>query len=207
MRLRCILLLCFSMPGISWQVLDAQQTPVLSSELGSLEGTDPDDHVVYTRIFLAGTLVPPAQTADRGTLPPTLTAQCTKHPDGKLGFELFANFGGVEDHGYHRPWMPKDGGFFPPPPGKAIVTMEFLGYTRVKPVKRQWDLVEHPAGEMRYSSPAMGSANMEDVSFYLQYLKALPTLRLTYGGRAAQFVTTPLLERLHGEPLCRASRL
>ena len=31
----------------------------------------------------------------------------------------------------------------------------------------------------RYSPPAMGSRNLEDITYYLQFLRALPTLRLT----------------------------
>ncbi len=103
--------------------------------------------------------------------------------------------------------MPKDGGTFAPAAGKAMVTMEFLGYTRVKPVKRQWDRLDRPAGELRYSSPSMGSANMEDIGHYMRYLRALPTLRLTYDGSTAQFLTTPLIKRLDLEPLCHAGSL
>ena len=48
---------------------------------------------------------------------------------------------------------------------------------------------------------------MEEVTFYLQYLKALPTLRLTTGTYAAQFETTPWVKAVHDEPLCAASGL
>ena len=46
---------------------------------------------------------------------------------------------------------------------------------------------------------------MEDIPFYLQYLKSLPTLRLTSENRSAEFLTTSLLAQLHAEPLCHAS--
>ena len=50
---------------------------------------------------------------------------------------------------------------------------------KVKPVKRQWDL---PAGAARGDAVCHAGAslgNMEEVAFYMQYLKALPTLKLT----------------------------
>ncbi len=59
------------------------------------------------------------------------------------------------------------------------LTMDFLGYTHVTPVKRQWETLRQSFGELRYTTPGLGSANMEPIAFYLQYLKALPTLRIT----------------------------
>jgi hypothetical protein len=179
------------------------QPTVIATGLSRIEGVDPDNQVAYVRLFLTGALVPPAETDP----PPTLTAQCTRQPSGKLGFELFANFGGVDDLAYHRPWMPKDGGIFPPPTQKIPVTMEFLGYTRVKPVKRQWERVAVPSGQLRYNTPSVSSSNMEDITFYMQYLKALPTLRLTYSGKTVEFLVTPLFDQIRKEPVCRASRL
>jgi hypothetical protein len=187
------------------RALPAQAPTEISPGLSRLEGSDSENHVAYVRIFLTGTLVPPQSPVPAP--PPTLTAQCTRQPSGKLVFELFANFGGIDDFAYHRPWLPSDGGLFPPTTQKATLTMEFLGYTRVKPVKRQWELVDRPHGQLRYNTPGLGSANMEEIAYYFQYLKALPTLRLTYGSRSAEFLTAPLLTRLRTEPLCRASGL
>ena len=187
--------------------LAAQQPAATAPELNRIEGTDPDNHVVYLRILLPGVPVSATPLQPGPLEPPALTAQCTRQPGGKLGFELFANFGGIEDHAYHRPWMPKDGGLFAPQSRKVLLTMEFLGYTHVKPVKRQWERLDRPAGELRYSPPATGSGNMEEISYHLQYLKALPTLRLTLDGSSVEFVTTPLLKRLALEPLCHASGL
>jgi hypothetical protein len=48
---------------------------------------------------------------------------------------------------------------------------------------------------------------MEDIAYYLQILRALPTLRVSAGPQIASFLTTPLLTQLHNEPLCRASGL
>lgn len=171
--------------------------------IAKIQGVDPDNGETYLRLLLAGALVPAAEIAP----PPTLTAQCTRSSSGKLGFEIFANFGGIEDNDFHRSWMPKDGGLFAPVTRKVVVTMEFLGYIRVKPVKRQWELVEKPLGQLRYNTPSGGSSNMEDITFYMQYLKALPTLRLTYGKKTADFLVTPLFDQIRKEPLCHASGL
>ena len=62
-------------------------------------------------------------------------------------------------------------------------------------------------GQLRYNTPATGSANLEDITFYLRFLLALPTLRLTLDHQAADFLATPLLDQLRKEPLCRAARL
>jgi hypothetical protein len=64
-----------------------------------------------------------------------------------------------------------------------------------------------PYGQLRYNNPAVGSSNMEDIAYYLQVLRSLPTLRVTAGPQSASFLTTPLLAQLHNEPLCRASGL
>jgi hypothetical protein len=73
------------------------------------------------------------------------------------------------------PWRPasKDD-LFPPRLERASVTMEFLGYTKVKPVKRQSEYLLELPGEMRYATPGIGSSSLEEVAFYLRYLQALP---------------------------------
>jgi hypothetical protein len=135
-----------------------------------------------------------------------LIAQCTRNPSGKLAFELLANFGGVENLAYYPPWRPADS-LFPPQLQKLNITMEFLGYTHVKPVKRQWEALLQPVGQYRYNPPLGGSNNMEDSTYYLRFLLALPTLRLTLADKTAEFRTTPLLDQIRREPLCKASLL
>jgi len=85
--------------------------------------------------------------------------------------------------------------------------MDFLGYKAVKPVRRQWEIPVQTSGQYRYNPPGGGSANMEEISYYLRYLLALPTLRLTLDNRSAEFMTTPLLDAIRKEPLCRAAGL
>jgi hypothetical protein len=150
----------------------------------------------------------PVSPPSSSTNAPTLIAQCTRRPSGKLAFELLADFGGVSDLAYYPPWTPANSGdIFPPRLEKPTITMEFLGYTHVKPVKRQWEALLQPVGEYRYSVPSAGSSNMEDSTYYLRFLIALPTLRLTLANKSAEFNTTSLLEQIRKEPLCKASLL
>ena len=85
--------------------------------------------------------------------------------------------------------------------------MDFLGYKPVKPARRQWETPIQTPGQYRYNPPGSGSSNMEEIAYYLRYLLALPTLRLTLGERSAEYMTTPLLDAIRKEPLCRASGL
>ncbi len=188
------------------------QMQTLSPGLRKLSATEPATGTIYIRIFLDGILVPPNSPPETTALstnsPPTLIAQCTQTRNGKLAFELHAHYGGVEDTAYYPPWHstgPDD--LYPPETVKVTIAMDFFGYTKVKPARRQWEYLIAPVGELRYNPPSMTSRNLEDINFYLQYLKALPTLRLTSPGKAAQFNTTPLLEAIRHEPLCHASGL
>jgi hypothetical protein len=214
-----------------------QQT-ALSPGLSRLSGTDSSSHIEYVRLFVDGApVLPPggstsakprlqsdseplgaalavaSPTPDPVESPvfamgPTLVAQCTRTPSGKLAFELLANFGGVSDLAYYPPWTPTNSSDrFPPRLEKAAITMDFLGYTHVKPVKRQWEALLQPVGEYRYNPPSGGSSNLEDSTYYLRFLLALPTLRLTLNQKAAEFNTASLLDQIRKEPLCKASLL
>lgn len=178
----------------------------ISPSLARISGTDSFSDINYVRIFLLSDPAPGAPATFDLTRP-TLTAQCTQDKKGKLRFELFVNFGNITDTAYYPPWHPTYLNEQPPVIQHATVTMEFLGYTKFKPAKRQFEKVVAPYGQLRYNNPGVGSFNMEDLSYYLQVLRALPTLRLTLGPQSASFLTTPLLAQLHAEPLCRASGL
>jgi hypothetical protein len=187
--------------------LGQSSQPLPPPGVSRTSGTDGSSRIEYVRFLLAGTLLPPsnhlppkpALPGDLGpsgdspvvvppTLPPTLIAQCTQRPSGKQAFELLANFGGVTDQAYYPPWTPANSNdLFPPRLEKALMTMEFLGYTHVKPVKRQWEALAQPTGQYRYNPPSAGSSNMEDSTYYLRFLLALPTLRLTLGDKIAEF--------------------
>lgn len=169
------------------------------------EGVDGPSGISWVHLAIEGKLVANGAAPE---LPPMLTAQCTQTKDGKQKFELLADWGGVKDKAYYPPWQPHKGDPFPPRLDKVTVTMEFLGYTHVKPVKRQWVELLEPVGELKYNTPGMGSGNMEEVMFYLRYLLALPTLRLSASGLSTvEFMTTPLLDAVRKEPMCKAAGL
>ena len=135
---------------------------------------------------------------------PRLTAQCTKDTGGKMRFGWTTDWGGEEPVGFVAPWKATKEDLYPPTLPKAMVTMEFLGYTKVKPVKRQWEALPEPRVEWRYAAPGAASSNLEEVSYYMQYLRSLPTLRLTRDGATVEFDTAKWQVALHLEPLCRA---
>jgi hypothetical protein len=207
------ILLALFLAGAS--LLNAQspeaQSTIIAPGLTRLAGEDSPSKITYVRFVLAGRLLDEhgavvASAPD--VAPPTLTAQCTRSPSGKLAFELLANFGGIEDTAYYPPWdHARDGGLFPPQLEKVTITMEFLGYTHVKPVKRQWEVLLQPTGQLRYLRPSVGSANMEDSTYYLRYLVALPTLRLHYASKVTEFQTAPLLDQVRKEAVCKAALL
>ena len=186
------------------------QTPAPDG-FAAVTGTDTASGISYALIPLEGKRIGAPDTSGK----PKLTAQCTKAPTGKVRFELLADAGDVPELRYIAPWKPisKDD-IFPPVVPKATVTMEFLGYTKVKPMKRQWTGLDGLPGEWKYATPGLGSANMEDASYFMQYLKALPTLRLTFPSPGLskppfilEFETARWQQRVKAEPLCAASGL
>jgi hypothetical protein len=181
----------------------------LSTGIDRLAGKETTSHIQYVRLVLAGSLRTPSPAdSSAPSPPPTLVAQCTLRPNGKSYFELFANFGGATDLAFYPPWTPTSrDDLFPPVTDKITLTMEFLGYSHVKPVRRQWEIPVQTPGQYRYDPPGAGSANLEEITYYLRYLLALPTLRLTLDNRSADFLTTPLLNEVRKEPLCRAASL
>jgi hypothetical protein len=188
---------------------DQPEKTTLGSGVDRISGLDASSKIRYVRLILPGSLHTASAAESPAPSPgPTLIAQCTLKPNGKSAFELFANFGGATDLAFYPPWAPTSThDLFPPRTDKAVLTMEFLGYTHVKPVRRQWEIPVQTPGQYRYNSPGGGSANLEEITYYLRYLVALPTLRLTLDSRSAEFLTTPLLDEIRKEPLCRAAAL
>jgi hypothetical protein len=183
----------------------------LSSGIDRLAGMEPASRIQYTRLILKGSLhAARAGAADPPppTPSPMLIAQCTLRPGGKYMFEMFANFGGATDLVFYPPWkqtLPQEP--FPPTTQKVTVTMDFRGYTHVKPLRREWEIPDRMPGQYRFIPPGIGSANLEEIAYDLRYLLALPTLRLTLGNTIAEFLTTPLLDEIHKEALCKAASL
>ena len=195
----------------AWSTLTAQQpeNTTLPTGIDRLTGQESTSQIQYVRLVLSGSLRTPSPTNfPASSVPPTLIAQCTLRPDGKSYFELLTSFGGATDLAFYPPWTPTSKrDLFPPRTEKAAITMEFLGYTHVKPVRRQWEVPAQTPGQYRYNPPGAGSTNLEEITYFLRYLLALPTLRLTLDNRSADFLTTPLLDQIRKEPLCRAASL
>ena len=203
-------LLCVSSALTAQQPKSHQpEKTTLATGIDRLAGEEATSHIQYVRLFLAGSLRTPSPADSPALSPvPTLIAQCTLRPNGKSYFELFANFGGATDLAFYPPWTPASReNLFPPRTEKVMLTMDFLGYTRVKPVRRQWEIPVQTPGQYRYNPPGSGSANLEEITYYLRYLLALPTLRLTLDNRSAEFLTTPLLNEIRKEPLLAAPQL
>ena len=175
-------------------------------------GTDSESHIQYVLLSVGGRAVPastPTAPAESSPPFPQLVAQCSLSPAGKLKFELLANFGTASAPvSFAAPWRPQPGELFPPRLVPVTVTMQFLGYTEVKPVHREWETLLLPSGWLRYATPGTRSRNMEEIMSYLQYLKALPTLRLSLpGSPTIEFETTAWQQAIRAEPLCHASSL
>lgn len=184
----------------------AQQPAALSPMLARSEGVDASSSIAFTRLYLTAQADPPPTQFDPAN--PTLTVQCSRRPSDKYFVELFVNFGGITDTAFYPPWRPaNDRDLFPPRTEKVSITLEFLGYTHVKPVRREFEFVTAPIGQLRYNPPSGGSHNLEEIAYYFQYLRALPTFHISYPGHTATFLTEPLLAQIRKEPLCRASRL
>src|SRR5271156_4145748 len=190
-------LLCTSFALCAQQPDQSQpQKTTISTQIDRLAGQEPSSCIQYVRLILTGSRHPPTDSP-APTPPPTLIAQCTQRPNGRSYFELFANFGGATDLAFYPPWTrTSEEDLFPPRTEKVILTMDFSGYTHVKPVRRQWEIPTQTPGQYRYNPPGSGSSNLEEISYYLRYLFALPTLRLTLDRRSAEFLTTPLLNEI-----------
>jgi hypothetical protein len=192
-------------------VTSQPQRTTLPSGIGRVAGTDQPSAIQYTRLILSGSLHSAGKAASDPPPPnplPILVAQCSMRPGQKYFFEMFANFGGPADLRFYPPWRPKDShDLFQPANAKVTITMDFLGYTHVKPFRRQWEIPLESPSLYRYNSPGSRSSNLEDSAYFVRYLLSLPTLRLTLGDRAADFQTTPLLAAIRTEPLCRAAAL
>lgn len=183
----------------------------LTSGVERLAGTEPSSHIQYSRLILKGSLhalVNNAADPPAPETPPILIAQCSLRPNGKYVFEMFTSFGGAVDLAFYPPWKPASAqDLFPPRTAKVTIAMDFLGYTHVKPFRRQWENPVETPSLYRYNPPGSGSPNLEEVSYFLHYLLSLPTLRLTLDNRAAEFLTSQFLVDIRHEPLCRAAAL
>jgi hypothetical protein len=200
-----------ALPSRAQQSDSPPEQTTLASGIDRLAATEPASHIQYVHLVLKGSLhaaVKGAADPPAPTPPPLLIAQCTLRPTGKYFFEMFTSFGGPVDLAFYPPWTPTSShDLFPPSTDKVTITMEFLGYTHVNPLRRQWEVPAQTPGLYRYNSAGRASSNMEDIAYDLRYLLALPTLRLTLKDRTSEFLTTPLLDAIRKEPLCRAATI
>ena len=201
------LVLLSVLPGVA---VAAQETGAMVANITRQSGVDPASSSAYVLIAVEGRLVETPGVAP-GTNP-RLIAQCSKNAAGRLKFELLAieggNSKGASVLAFQGPWRAGQGELFAPKLAKVQVKMEFLGYVKVNPVKRQWENPLGTQGLIRYATPGMASSNMEEIAFYLQYLRSLPKLRLTVPGKGAEeFETTQWQAEVKAEPLCKASGL
>lgn len=192
----------------------------LASGIQRVAGIDSSSGIQYLRLILVGSLPSASSTsaptaggsAPQADSPPLFIAQCSLRPGGKHLFEVFTSFGDRVDLAFYPPWKPASADdLFPPRTDKRTISMEFLGYTKVKPFRRQWEIPIQTPGLFHYNPPGAGSPNLEEFSYFLRYLLALPTLRLTleapHSARVAQFSTPPLLAAIRAEPVCQAAGL
>jgi hypothetical protein len=206
--MRRLVAFAFFLLAVPYSRLHAQSSTLtpLAPTLARSEGIEPTSNIAFTRLYLTAQSDPTPTEFDISH--PTLTIQCTKRLNGKYLFELFVNFGGVTDIAFYPPWRPvNDQDHFPPHTDKLTLTMEFLGYTKVKPVKREFEAVIQPDHQLRYNPPSSGSRNLEEIAFYFQYLRALPTFHINDPTHSATFLTEPLLTQIRKESLCKASGL
>jgi hypothetical protein len=179
------------------------QLTVIAPSLARVSGADDVTHITYTSFFLNA-----ADTAAFDMTAPTLTAQCWQEATGKQRFDLLINFGGVADSSPWQPFHPTAAHPTPSPVlGYSTLTFAFFGYTKAKPIRLEFVRLRQPEGQLRYNPTGIHSHNLEDATFVMQFLLALPTLRVNDGAHQVEFHAAPLLAQLHSEPLCRASGL
>ncbi len=186
--------------------------PVRTSSAAGVDrisGIEASSKIPYVQFILPGVLRAPVLSATApAARPPSLVGQCSLRLDGKYVFEVFAGFGAAAPLSFTPPWKPSTkNDLFPPRTEKFTLTMEFLGYTHVKPLRRQWEMPVANPQYYRYNNPGGSSSNLEEIAYDLRYLLALPTLRLTLDKQTAEFLTTPWLNEIRKEPLCRAAFL
>ena len=178
-RRRFGLLLCLQVLALTFFAFaENSSSPVpVSANLFRLTGTHVASGTEYLRIFTTAEPLAPAisaSTADPQVLP-TFTIECTQHRN-KRTLNLYVNFGGISDLAFPEPFQPTDSEPFPPRNPTLPIAMVFEGYIKSKPFKRQWEQL--PNGNLRYRNPGMGSGNLDDPRFFLDYLRSLPTLHV-----------------------------
>ncbi len=187
---------------------DKAQPVSIAANLFRLSGTHAASGIEYVRFF---TTAQPL-SADAAAAPadphvvPTFTIECTQLKNKRM-LSLYVNFGRVADLSFPEPFHPTDTDLFPPRNPTLPIALIFEGYIKSKPFKRGWEQL--PNGNYRYRNPGMGSGNLDDPRFFLDYLHSLPTLHVIAlkpeAGKPGElyFHTATLLGAADNAPLCR----
>lgn len=187
---------------------DSARPVSLSANLFRVDGIHPASRTEYIRLLataepLSATV---AAVAPDPKVLPTFTIECTQLKN-KRTLSLYVNFGGVADLAFPEPFHPTDTDLFPPRNPTLPIALIFEGYIKSKPFKRGWEQL--PNGNYRYRNPGMGSGNLDDPRFFLDYLHSLPTLHVIAlkpeTGKPAElyFHTVALLAEVDSAALCR----
>ena len=185
------------------------ELPAIAPGLARIEGVDAGSGIAYTRIFLSAKASGPLPAEAPAVIDlgqPTMTAQCTKDASGKYAFDIYVNFGSMADPAFYPPWKPTKEHPNAAKTRYVNLNLTFKGYMS-QSFKREFSDDWRPATQYRYNPPGNHSANLEPSSSFAARLRAMPLLTVNDNKQLAQFETTPLLDRVHSEPLCKASGL
>lgn len=180
----------------------APSTSLVSSlpALSRVEDTDAASGIHYVRLSIQ-----PQASASAPDPAPRFTLEC-RDVKGKHDLLWFLSFGGVPVQPFVPPFKPSPGYPFPPKYHKVMLKMDFEGYMRSKPYIRAWESL--PSGELRFCNASSTCPNMEDARFYMSFVNALPTLRISYakssdGSSPEQvFQLRSLVDEANKTPLC-----
>jgi hypothetical protein len=169
-------------------------SPPPTSGMSHTEGTDDGTGIAWARM-----VVPAVRSATHTAAPdawPMLTVQCSQDGERRR-VDMLVDFGGA-DRGFHSTRPVKHAA----PNPNANITLSFRSF---KPFHTQWERL--PSREYRYRNPSLGTSNLQDVSFFLQYMYATREVRVmmlnpSLGDQIATFPTYDLVVQVMKTPLC-----
>jgi hypothetical protein len=198
-----IFLACAASPGQTAAAASPAPSDAPTSQAAALsrvEGSDADSGTHYVRLSISS--VAPGTQPDAA---PRFTLEC-RDVKGKHDLLWFLSFGGVPAQPFIPPFKASQSAPFPPNYQKVKLKMEFEGYMRSKPYTKAWE--ELPSGEFRFCNAGIYCPNMETARFYMSFLNALPTLRISYAkssdGNSPErvFQLRSLVDEANKTPLC-----
>jgi hypothetical protein len=141
-----------------------------------LEGTDPGSGIHWVRIAVNATS-PAAAPAQAGHF----ILEC-RETRGKREVDWYVSFGFIPVQSFDPPFKATKDNPFPPSNPIVKLKMSFEGYMKTKPFTRAWEGL--PSGEYRYCNSSMGCSNLDQARFYMSYVNALPTLRISFAKKS-----------------------